>query len=84
MTKHITSKGPHMITKTQRGRVEADKSVGYLNFLSVQKGVQAIIRIDGCNAMVSIVNPDDGRQPYIVYNDAGFDGITGLYEKEGE
>jgi len=83
MTQNITKRGVRMITKTVKGQVEADKDIGYLNFLSVQKGVQAIIRIDGCNAMVSIVNPDDGRDPYIIYSDEGFDGITGLYEKEG-
>lgn len=71
-----------MIAKELKGKVEADKSIGYLNFMSVQKGVQSIIRIEGWNMMVSIVNPDDGREPYIVYCDGGVDGITGLYEKE--
>ena len=71
-----------MIEKTIKGQMQADKNVDAIKFLSVERGVQAIVRIDGDNAMLMVVNPKN-EKPYIVYNDDGFDGITGL-EKEGE
>ena len=71
-----------MIEKTIKGQMQADKNVDAIKFLSVERGVQAIVRIDGHNAMLTVVNPKN-EKPYIVYNDDGFDGIVGL-EKEGE
>jgi hypothetical protein len=63
--------------QTTKGQIKADKNVDAFKFLSVEKGVQAIVRIDGSPAMLTVVNPTTGK-PYIVYNNDGFDGIVGL------
>ena len=43
-----------------------DPGCDYLKHLSVNKGVQSILHIDGSNSLIYLVNPDDGREPYIV------------------
>lgn len=43
-----------------------DSGCEYIKHLSVNKGVQAVLHIDGSNSLIYLVNPDDGREPYIV------------------
>ena len=43
-----------------------DDGCDYMKHLSVNKGVQAVLHIDGSKSLLYLVNPDDGREPYIV------------------
>jgi len=53
-----------------------------LHFLSVPRGVQSLIGIEGSSELVYIVNPTDGRKPFIVIRETEDDpGITHLFKK---
>ena len=47
-----------------------DESVRMLRYHSVTRGEQAIISIQGSDDIVVIVNPADGRNPYILFQDS--------------
>jgi hypothetical protein len=59
-----------------------DPSARVLHFLSVPRGVQSLIGIEGSSELVYIVNPTDGRKPFIVIRETEDDpGITHLFKK---
>jgi hypothetical protein len=63
--------------------VSADDAINTISRWDVPKGTQVLVNFHGSDAMLCIVNPDDGRKPYFLFNDSGFEEITGLV-KEGE
>lgn len=63
-----------------KGIITIDKGVKVFKFLSVERGVQAIIRLDGDNTVISVVNPEQGK-PYFIYNDDNFDTTMGSTNK---
>lgn len=44
-----------------------DETTRILKYHMVTKGQQTIVNIEGCTSAVVIVNPADGRKPYIYY-----------------
>ena len=50
-----------------------DEAVRVLKYLSVQYGEQHLVRFEGSNSMIVLVNPSDGRKPYFYYQDRGFE-----------
>ena len=52
--------------KANPDRMPIDPGCEAIKYLSVEKGVQGILRIDGSASLLYLVNPNDGREPYIV------------------
>ena len=46
-----------------------DETIKYLKYLSVNKNEQHFVRFESSDLVVTLVNPDDGREPYIYIND---------------
>jgi hypothetical protein len=46
-----------------------DPDATILKFFSVPRGCQAIVNIDGSPSAVIIVNPTNGRKPFIYYQE---------------
>jgi hypothetical protein len=70
--------------KSTKRTIKVDDAVSWLSRLVIQKGEQALVNFQDSDAMLCIVNPDDGRKPYFLYNDDGFEEITGLLKEEDE
>ena len=71
-----------MTEDIEKTMIPVDPSARVLHFLSVPRGVQSLIKIDGSSELVYVVNPTDGRKPYIVIRESEDDpGITHVFKK---
>ena len=52
--------------KSHPDMMPMDPGCEYIKHLSVNKGVQGVLHVDGSDSLIYLVNPDDGREPYIV------------------
>ena len=55
-----------------------DETTRILKYHMVTKGQQTIVNIEGCTSAVVIVNPADGRKPYIYYKAGEVDEFANL------
>jgi hypothetical protein len=62
-----------------------DETARVLRYHSVNRGEQAIIRMEGSGSILIVANPDDGRKPYFYYRDRDFTDMVevGRFEDEG-
>jgi len=68
MTDNQTDQTAQVISdlKLHPGMLRMDPGCNYIKHFAVNKGVQGVLHIDGSNSLIYLVNPDDGREPYIV------------------
>jgi len=59
-----------------------DPSVQYTKMFGVPYGTQVILSLQDCKAAIIVVNPSDGRKPYLRYLTKDIDNTTTI-EREG-
>jgi len=73
--------------KARPDLLPVDPDCEALKYFSIERGVQGILRIDGSDSLIYLMNPDDGREPYLVIRNPHTAGMmtTKLHRKiEGE
>ena len=66
MTDEIETVALITALKAHPDRMPIDPGCEAIKYLSVEKGVTGVLRLDGSGSLIYIINPDDGREAYIV------------------
>ena len=50
-----------------------DQHTRFMSYATVLKGSQCIIHVEGCQALIVVVNPIGEAKPYFIYRDRDFE-----------